>query len=491
MRIVIGYPPVRTERGMARLAQNRQFFWSKVPSSVYPVVPACAATLLKQAGHEVAWLDGIAQNWTLEKWEEELQKFSPEILMIETKAPVIKHHWEIINKLNPPNGRIKLKIVLVGDHVTALPKESLENCRVDYILTGGNYDFLLLNLVNHLTKKEKLEPGIWSRTAKGFRSTGQFSLNQNLNLMPFINRDLTKWQLYGYNNGNFKYLPGTYIMAGRDCWWRREGGCSFCSWTILYPKFATRTVDNVLDEIGILIEKSGVREIFDDTGTFPVGSWLKEFCEKLIARGYHKKVVMGCNMRFGVLKKEDYKLLAKTNFRFILYGVESANQKTVDRLTKGITIDKIEEELKILKAANKEAGGQLEPHITCMIGYPWESKADAQKTVNLTKDFFKKDLISTLQATIVIPYPGTKLYKECEKNDWLLTKDWNKYDMSEPVMKTSVPAKDLKSLVSSIYSSRLTPGFVIKKLISVRTVDDLNFYFRGGLAALGHAFDFK
>ncbi|MBI3558997.1 radical SAM protein, partial [Candidatus Gottesmanbacteria bacterium] len=367
----------------------------------------------------------------------------------------------------------KFQIVLVGDHVTVLPKESLKNCQVDYILTGGNYDFLLLNLVNYLTKKEKLEPGIWSRTKKGFRSTGQFVLNQNLNLMPFIDRDLTKWQFYGYNNGNFKYRPGTYIMAGRDCWWRREGGCSFCSWTILYPKFATRTVDNVLDEIGVLIEKHGVREIFDDTGTFPVGSWLKEFCEKLIARGYQKKVVMGCNMRFGVLKKEDYQLLAKANFRFILYGVESANQKTVDRLTKGITIDKIEEELKILKTANREAGGQLEPHITCMIGYPWESQADAQKTVNLTKDFFNKD------------------FKECEKNNWLLTKDWNKYDMSEPVMKTSIPVKDLKNLVSGIYSSRLTPGFIVKKLISIRGVDDFSFYLRGSLAALGHAFDFK
>ncbi len=32
---------------------------------------------------------------------------------------------------------------------------------------------------------------------------------------------------------------------------------------------------------------------FDDTGTLPVGAWLHEFCEGLIARGLHKKVRHG------------------------------------------------------------------------------------------------------------------------------------------------------------------------------------------------------
>jgi hypothetical protein len=34
---------------------------------------------------------------------------------------------------------------------------------LDYVLTGGDYDFLLLNLVNHLTHNEDVEPGIWYR----------------------------------------------------------------------------------------------------------------------------------------------------------------------------------------------------------------------------------------------------------------------------------------------------------------------------------------
>ena len=64
-------------------------------------------------------------------------------------------------------------------------------------------------------------------------------------------------------------------MAGRDCW---HAKCTFCSWTTLYPKYRTRRVDDVLDEIQDLVERYGVKEIMDDSGSFPAGSWLTDFC---------------------------------------------------------------------------------------------------------------------------------------------------------------------------------------------------------------------
>src|SRR6185295_10620869 len=137
--------------------------------------------------------------------------------------------------------------------------------------------------------------------------------------LPMIDRELTKWRLYSKENGNFKYLPGTYTMVGRDCWW---GRCTFCSWTTTFTNFRCRTAQQHADEIGHLIDL-GIREVFDDTGTFPAGGWLKEFCTEIIKRGYHKKITLGCNMIPGVLSQEDYNLMGKANFRFILYGLES------------------------------------------------------------------------------------------------------------------------------------------------------------------------
>ncbi|MBU1323489.1 B12-binding domain-containing radical SAM protein, partial [Patescibacteria group bacterium] len=189
----------------------------------------------------------------------------------------------------------------------------------------------------------------------------------------------------------------------------------------------------------------------------------------------------------GVLKKADYQLMAKANFRFLLFGLESASQTTLNRLNKGIKINQVEPELKIIKAS----AGQLEPHVTCMVGYPWESLADAQKTVNFTKNLFKQGLISSLQATIIIPYPGTKLFAQAKKNHWLKTLDWNKYDMSQPILKSPVSDKKLMALTRNLYLSCLTPQFILKKLFSVRSLTDIKFLIRSAQKFIGQLLDFS
>jgi len=189
MKIAIAYPPLESEKGIPFLAQNRQFQWAHDPWYAYPMVPAYAATMLKEAGYDVVWLDGIAREQSYREWLKEIRKEKPDLMMIETKTPVVKRHWKIINQLKTQNS--KLKTVLVGDHVTALPEESFKKSKVDYVLTGGDYDFLLLNLVNHLTKKEKLEPGIYYREGKEVKNTGKFLLRHNLDELPFVDRDLT------------------------------------------------------------------------------------------------------------------------------------------------------------------------------------------------------------------------------------------------------------------------------------------------------------
>ena len=76
MRIAIAYPPLKSEKGVALLIQNRQFQWFSRPTYIFPVVPATAATMLKQAGHEVLFLDGIAAEMTAEEFEKHKAAFA-------------------------------------------------------------------------------------------------------------------------------------------------------------------------------------------------------------------------------------------------------------------------------------------------------------------------------------------------------------------------------------------------------------------------------
>jgi radical SAM superfamily enzyme YgiQ (UPF0313 family) len=493
MKISISYPPLESDKGTPLLGQNRQFQWFSEPTYIYPMVPAYAATMLKENGFEVVWDDAIAEGLTYAQWIERIQKEKPDVIAMETKTPVVKRHWQIISDLKSLSSNLwPLTCVLTGDHVTALPEESMQNSPVDFVLTGGDYDFLLINLCNHLKKlqtpsfepRTKLEPGMWYREAGQIKKTGQYELTHDLDSLPYIDRELTKWWLYSEKNGNYKYLPGTYTMAARDCWW---GRCSFCSWTTMYPvaKYRVRSPEKVLYEVGMLIDKYGVKEIMDDSGTFPVGEWLWTFCEGMVKRGYNKRVKIDCNMRFGILKDKDYETMANAGFRFILFGLESANQKTLDRINKNLKVDQITEGVKLAKRAG------LDPHVTVMVGYPWETKEDALETIELAKYLFKCGYVDTLQATIIIPYPGTPLFEECKRNGWLLTEDWERYDMRETVISYPMSNEDIKELTQMFYKSFASPQYIMRKVLSIRNIEDINFLWRAGKKLIGHLIDFE
>ena len=487
MRVAIAYPPIPSEKGVPLLSQNRQFQWFTRPTYIYPVVPALAATQAKRAGHEVAWLDGIASEWSVAEFEERLAAFNPDVVMLETKTPVVSTHWAYIRDLKAK--RPGLTVVLVGDHVTALPEESFGQCPVDFVLTGGDYDFLLLSLLTCLTPGQpgrldcdNLEPGIYWREGGAVRNSGRFRLDHDLKTLPWIDRDLTQWRLYSEKNGNYRRTPGTYIMSGRDCW---HGKCTFCSWTTLYPTYRVRDPKEVVDEIGDLIQRYGVREIMDDTGSLPAGAWLRTFCEEMIARGYNKKVKMDCNMRFGCLDAEMYVLMKKAGFRLVLFGLESANQATLDRLVKGVTVDQI------LSGAQAASRAGLNVHVTVMFGYPWEGAAEIANTVQLARTLLRKGFAYTLQVTMVVPYPGTPLFRELEREGLLLTRVWSEYDMRQQVMKSGVSEATIKQAIRDVYRAFLHPETIVRRLVTTRDpIEDAKFYWRGLLSVAGHLRDF-
>ncbi len=477
MKIAVCYPPLPSEKGVPLLSQNRQFQWFSRPTYIFPVVPATAATMLKQAGHEVAWLDGIAEEWTPETFAERLSAFAPDVVVVETKTPVVKRHWKWVADFKAVHPDVK--VVLVGDHVTALPDETMANCPVDFILTGGDWDFLLLNLVTSNFDVAKFEPGIWYRGG----NTGRFQLNHDLKTTPWIDRDLCNWKLYAYKNGNFRKTPGTYLMSGRDCW---HAKCTFCSWTTLYPTYRTRDPIDVVNEIGDLIERYGVKEIMDDSGSFPVGEWLRTFCNEMIKRGYQKKLRIDCNMRFGRLTLEDYKLMRKAGFRLVLFGVESANQYTLDRFVKALKVEDVENGA----AWASQAG--LDVHLTFMFGHAWEGRAEIENTVQMARRMLAKGWASTLQCTMTIPYPGTPLFRELQAADGLTTLDWDEYDMRRQITKTPKISEDeIKAAVRRVYAGFFQPETLVRRLFSFRTLFDFGFCYRGFRSILGHLLDFR
>lgn len=480
MKIMISYPPFR-DKGSPMLTQNRQFQWYHVGSSIYPVVPASAATLLRQEGFDIIWNDAIAEGWTFDRYMAYLFQEKPDLVAFETKTPVIRKHWKLtgeIKKILP-----ECRVVLMGDHPTALPRESMVESEVDFVITGGHYDVVLRDLAISITEGQPPPDGVWYRDRDTIRTTGEPPPLVDLNRLPFIDRDLTKAHLYGEKWK--KRTPFFYTMAGRDCPWHK---CAFCSWTTLYPQFCVRTPNRQLDEIGFLIEHHGAKEVFDDTGTFPGNAWLEEFCSGMTERGYHREILFSCNMRFDYLKDPRVPAMMKrAGFRKIKSGLESAKQETLDKVGKGLCVKDI------VTGCRNAASEGIEVHLTVMVGYPWETKADAQRTIDLARDLMSRGFAEMLQATVIVPYPGTPLNRFAHKHGLFRfdPKDYERYDMTEPVLKTpDMSPQEVMKMCEGVYRSFLSPRFVLRHLKNIRSVEDAAYIAKGVAAVLGHLKDF-
>ena len=480
MRIAISYPPFH-DKGSPMLTQNRQFQWMTVGSYIYPVVPAMAATLLAQDGHEVLWDDAIVQGQSFDDWRRVLIDKAPDLVVFETKTPVVRSHWRLIEDLKQELPTVR--IVLVGDHATAEPLEQFRESQVDYVLTGGSFDVDLRALARHLEGHQPPPAGLYWREGQTVQHSGKFALERYLDSLPFIDRDLT--MAHRYFEKWKRRDPFFYTMAGRDC---PRPQCTFCSWTTTYPRFAVRSPDNLLDEIEMLVRDHGVREIFDDTGTFPPGRWRDRFCEGMVERGLDQQILFSSNERFDYARDpRTAERMKRAGWRKVKCGLESGNQSTLDRIRKGIGVEDIVRGCRNLSRAG------IDVQLTVMVGYPWETRGDAQRTLDLAGELMSRGYAEMLQATVVVPYPGTPLYKEAVREEWFRFdhRDYDRYDMTETVLNTpDMDPAEVMAMCQGVYRTFLRPAFVARQLMRIRSVDDLDYVKRGVVAVWGHLKDF-
>jgi radical SAM superfamily enzyme YgiQ (UPF0313 family) len=377
---------------------------------------------------------------------------------------------------------------LVGDHVSALPEESMKNCSVDYVITGGDYDFALTKLCKALEEDRQIScGGIWYRENGKIKNSGRSEEVQNLDELPFIDRELTQWDLYGEA---YLYKPCTYIMSGRGC--GRVGGvgvCKFCSWqhNLWSCGARLRSPGNFADEIERLVERYNVKEIFDDNESGAVWNkkWLKKFHIEMRDRGLIGRVILSTNSRADCLDNETCELLKKSGFRLLKVGLESGNNETLKRILKKESIEHIMGGVKTAKDHG------LIVMLTVMTGYPWETESDVKRTYEVVKELmlYKTRFGDSLQASVVVPYPGTPLYREAMKNNWfsINPKDYEKFDMSQSVLKAQV---DAYMWCDKLWSIHKDPKFMFNSLITMRSTHDLKLAHKGFRSVMAHTNDF-
>jgi radical SAM superfamily enzyme YgiQ (UPF0313 family) len=245
-------------------------------------------------------------------------------------------------------------------------------------------------------------------------------------------------------------------------------------------KVRYRSIPNILDEIELLKRNYKVQEIFFDDDTFTTNKKrVLSFCKGIKERDID--IVWSCNGRVDTVDSEMLTLMKKSGCRLIKFGIESSNQKTLDRIKKGYKVQQIKDAFRI----SKDVG--ILRHGTVMLGFPWESCEDIRATI----EFIKQLEVDTVQFSIPIVYPGTYLFEEAVEKGWLKFPpgEWEKYDMSSPTLESQyLKSEEIIELCENAWKEiYFSPKFILKKFMKIKSPAHAGWLFRGAKSVLkGH-----
>ena len=238
--------------------------------------------------------------------------------------------------------RPDIKVVLGGVHATALPDLSLKECpSADYVVVGEG-EITFYELVDRIEKGEPTFglPGLASRNLEGnFICNGNRELIKDLDELPMTYYDEIDLARYVPHPTQYKVLPNFPLLTQRGCPYK----CTFCDASLVHGRQVRHiSSGRIIKELELLVAKHGAKGIYFQDSTFTINrAYVVELCNKIIEKKL--KLQWACNTRCDRVDLELLKLMKKAGCWMINYGIESANQKSLDMLNKSMSLEKIEQ----------------------------------------------------------------------------------------------------------------------------------------------------
>lgn len=387
-----------------------------------PVGLVMLATVLKENGFSVRVVDLNLENIDTQLFDRYLEDCF--LCGISITTPTMTSGLKVaeILKRNRPD----IKIVLGGVHVTLKPEDAFRNPAVDYAITGEG-EYVLLDLARCLKDGQKPGkfPGLWRRNHDGTVKKGlphRFIEDIDELTTP----DFT---LIG-NNSIYSYPdaltgPVLPLVTSRGC----PGKCSFCCSLALWGRrLRMRSAEKVVDDLQLLVEKYGVREVHIWDDNFVTSRQRVRDIVRLIKEKKIKiKIAFPNGVRVDFLDEEIVALLKEMGTYSVALGVESGNQETLNQMNKMITPDKIKKAVSILKRY------KIETWAFILFGMPDETEEMIKRTI----DFTIKLNPDVAKFHILMPYPGTQITDVLLERGLILNKKYEEYGIHlAPVHRT-------------------------------------------------------
>jgi len=375
------------------------------------------ASYLQKNRIQAQIFDANYHSWSEERTVKKIIKFQPDLVGISAMT----HEIKVANHLA---GQIKKKlkkipVVIGGCHLTALPRETLEEfSNFDFGIYGEGEKplFQLVRILERDPKTEgfkKVESLVY-RTKKGkirVNPPAERLTSKELDQLPYPAFD----QYYQTSEtGTDRRYP---IMASRGC----PFNCAFCM-QVLGRQVRRRLPGNLLREVEMAVKKFGVKTFafYDEIFIFNDQASVKTL--KLMKKHQFAKKLRWCaNSRANLITKDLAKLAKQAGCYSLEFGVESGSEEILKKINKQITLKQVEKAIGEIKASG------IKTFAYFILGHPGETR----KTIRATIDFAVKLNPDQIAVGLMVPYPGTEIYRMAQKGEGgyrLLSRDWSKYD---------------------------------------------------------------
>lgn len=447
----------------------------RIFTTLPPIGLAYIAAVLKKENIDVKLLDMNALNLNINSVLNYISDYSPNLVGLTATTPTISEVFEISKAIK--NKFKDIKIAIGGPHPTSLPEESIKKDFIDFVIVGEGeitVKELVIKLLNNKKDFRKIK-GLWFKNNGKIVKNKERELMHELDSLPFPAFELLP--LGKYKSANSKYNKFITILTSRGC----PGQCIYCNKLIFGNSCRMRSAENIIKEIKYLKEVYGYKEfhILDDLFTIK-RERIIEFCNLIIQNKIKIKWKCGNGIRVGTVDLELLKLMKKAGCYSLSYGIESGDQKILNNIRKGQTLEQCKNAVKWTKQAGIECVGFF------MLGNIGENRETMQKTI----DFAKELEVDIAQFSILIPFPGTIVRKIIEKEGKIFENEWKNYDN---LAGTAIfeHGELTKKLMEEMYKRAykefyFRPRYMIKRLVRWRNINEIKNEVNGFLALTGH-----
>jgi anaerobic magnesium-protoporphyrin IX monomethyl ester cyclase len=439
-KIVLVYPSSQESVRTLYTFNKDQSIGFKPPQSILIL-----ATYLRANGFsDVHCLDAQVDGLSPEETVDALAKLDPDIIGITAWTDFWYPVWKT---LDIARDRLPdATLVVGGPHAAIYPEETLKGSAADYIVAGDGED-VLLELVKALRARTPVPElqGLWRRDGdRVVQPRVPIAMVNDLAAIPVPDRTLLPYKKY-----SSVLTPSDYettMITSRGCPYK----CVFCKMDV--QKVYARTAEQVVEEFR-QIEALGIKDvqIYDDTFTWGHKRAL-DICNGIIESNI--KINWAIRDRVNRVTPELYAKLKEAGCNRVHFGVETGSPRILQNSGKFMKLEQVHEGLRIAKSVNMTTMTYF------MFGFLEETPEDAQMTIDLAKAL-NPDYASF---GVLVPYPGTEIYREGLERGIIPADYWRNFALNPE------PDFVIPHLIEDVMDR--------ETLIALKDMATRNFYFR-------------